>query len=142
MRYAVLTVLACMTLVAASPVDRLKSALSLTDEQVKKVGAVMMDSRTKAEKKMIDLEREKLNLREEMLKDAPDAGKLKAMLDRKAAAEAELALIKMKSEIELKTILSKEQFMQWRGMKHRMEKMKHRRGMPMDRGHRHQQKLR
>lgn len=140
MKYAVLMALACMTLSAASPAARLKSELSLTDEQVKKVSAVMMDGRTKAEKKMIDLEREKLNLREEMLKDAPDAGRVKAILDKKAAVEAELAFIKMKGEIDLKGIFSKEQFMQWRGMKHRMEMMKHRPDMPMGRGPQHQEK--
>ena len=113
-----------LTAAPQSPMSRLKSALSLSDEQEKKITAIMNDGRIKAEKKMIELDRERLNMREEMIKDAPDAGRVKAILDKKASIESELAFIKVKGEIDMKAILSKDQFAAWRGMRHRMEMMK------------------
>ncbi|MBI4977815.1 MAG: periplasmic heavy metal sensor [Spirochaetes bacterium] len=112
----------------------LKKMLSLTDEQEKKITAIIADRQSKMERKSIELDREALNLKEELLKDSPDAGKVKSIIDKKGALSADLEYMRIKADLDIKALLNKEQMEKWRMIINMRNQMMQRRGMPMDRG--------
>lgn len=94
---------------SSEPASRMKQMLGLTDEQEKKASAIFTDTRSKIEKKNIEIAREALNLKEEMLKEKPDQGKIKSIFDRKALLEGERSFFKTKAHLDFQGLLTKEQ---------------------------------
>lgn len=93
---------------------QLKKVLSLTDEQEKKITAIMADKQSKMERKGIELERASLDLREELLKDNADINRVKGIIDKKASVQGEIEFLKIKGDLDIKAVLNKEQFEKWR----------------------------
>ncbi|MEK6793816.1 MAG: hypothetical protein AABZ39_03515 [Spirochaetota bacterium] len=94
--------------------QQLKKVLALTDEQEKKITTIMADKQSKMERKGIDLERISLDLREELLKDNADINRVKGIIEKKANIMGDIEFLKIKGDLDIKAVLSKEQFEKWR----------------------------
>ncbi|HOV14388.1 MAG TPA: periplasmic heavy metal sensor, partial [Spirochaetota bacterium] len=89
-------------------IDIMKKDLGLSEDQVKKIEAIMGNHIKDMEMKRIAIEKEFLNMREELLKDNPDMNKIKSIIDKKASLEAEMEFTAIKRDMDIKPILTKE----------------------------------
>ena len=91
-------------------INIMQKELGLSLEQTKKIEEIMNLEIKNMELKRISLEKEFLNLREELLKDNPDLEKIKSIIEKKSALEAEMEFNAIKRDLDIKPILTKEQF--------------------------------
>lgn len=98
-------------------IEFMKKELGLSDDQVKKISNIMIDSFKQIEEKHIALQRTMIDLKEELLKDSPDMAKIKNIIDKKSAVMSEIEFITIKRDLSIKSILTQEQFMKWKVLK-------------------------
>lgn len=108
-------------------IDMMKKDLGLSDDQVKKIQDLMNANFKEMELKRIGIEKAFLNIREELLKDEPDLTKIKSIIDQKSVLEADMEFNVIKRDLDIKPILTKEQFDKLKNMKKPM-KMKFMKG--------------
>jgi len=96
-------------------------ALKLTPDQRKKIQTLRGQQQKEQQKKRLDMKELRLKIRRELLKDNPDVSVIKSYIDKNARIQADLELARIKHILQLKKILSKEQFVSFqRMMKRRM----------------------
>jgi Spy/CpxP family protein refolding chaperone len=93
--------------------------LDLTDSQKEEIRAIMEGFREENQKWKIAMERENLNLREELLKSEPDLEKIRAIIGEKTRIRGEIEFAMIKRDLNIKSILTPDQVDTWRTM-HRM----------------------
>jgi Spy/CpxP family protein refolding chaperone len=93
--------------------------LDLSDSQREEIQAIMDDFRDENQKWMIALERENLNLREELLKEIPDLQRIWEIIQEKTRLRGEIEYAMIKRDLDIKAILTPDQIDTWRTM-HRM----------------------
>ena len=101
--------------------DRMAEALKLTPDQHKKIQTLRGQQQKEQQKQRLDMKELRLKIRRELLKDNPDVSVIKSYIDINARIQADLELARIKHILQLKKILSKEQFVSFqRMMKRRM----------------------
>jgi hypothetical protein len=95
-------------------IDKIKADLNLTKEQENKIATIMDDFRVTVDQLKIDHERAKLNLREELIKDNPNMDKIKALIKDKNEIMSKIEFFMIKRDLDIKSILTKEQLEKWR----------------------------
>ena len=101
--------------------DRMAEALKLTPDQRKKIQTLRGQQQKEQQKQRLDMKELRLKIRRELLKDNPDISVIKSYIDKNARIQADLELARIKHILQLKKILSKEQFVSFqRMMKRRM----------------------
>lgn len=101
--------------------DRMAEALKLTPDQRKKIQTLRGQQQKEQQKKRLDMKELRLKIRRELLKDNPDVSVIKSYIDKNSRIQADLELARIKHILQLKKILSKEQFVSFqRMMKRRM----------------------
>lgn len=101
--------------------DRMAEALKLTPDQRKKIQTLRGQQQKEQQKQRLDMKELRLKIRRELLKDNPDVSVIKSYIDKNARIQADLELARIKHILQLKKILSKEQFVSFqRMMKRRM----------------------
>jgi len=91
-------------------IQNMKTQLGLTDDQVKKLIDLTDETRKNIEIKQIEVDKVMLSIREEMLKDNPDIAKIKSLVEKKHSIMAEIEVLMIKRDLDIKGILTKEQF--------------------------------
>ena len=111
-------------------IDKMKKELGLTDDQAKKIEARMQETHKTIESLRIEIDRVMLSVREEMIKDTPDVAKIKPLIEKKHGFMAQLEMLAITRDIEMKTLLTPEQLQKMRklhrgdGMMHDHDRMK------------------
>lgn len=99
-----------------APVGGLRRWLNLTDEQARRVEQILAAHRTRTERLRIDLGRARLDAREVMLQAAPDRGRLDAIARRMGELQGQLIGARFSVMVELKAVLTPEQWTRLRAM--------------------------
>ncbi len=81
-----------------------------SEEQLSKIDAIQKKTIIDIDKKQIELQQERVNIKEELFKDSPELSKLKTMLDKKASIAAEIEYLSIKRDLDIKAVMTKEQF--------------------------------
>jgi len=102
-------------------IDLMQKELGLSSEQIKKIEEVMSRHFDLMEVQRLAVEKEFLNLKEELLKESPDLGKIKSIIDKKSLVESEIEFGIVKRDLEIKSILTKEQFAKMRTLRNPMK---------------------
>jgi Spy/CpxP family protein refolding chaperone len=98
-------------------IDEMKKELGLSDDQAKRISTIMLDSWKQIEEKHIALQRTMIDLREQLLKDQPNLTEIKRIIDRKSAVVAEIEFITIKRDLDIKAVLTPEQFNRWKSLR-------------------------
>ncbi|HBE01799.1 MAG: hypothetical protein A2096_14440 [Spirochaetes bacterium GWF1_41_5] len=99
----------------------LKAMLNLTPEQDTKVKELVQNLQQSMALKKITLERIDLDVQEEMIKDNPDIAKISKILEKKSPVLVEMELESIKKDLEIKKILTSDQWLKWKAMMKMME---------------------
>ena len=91
-------------------IQEMKTRLGLTDEQVNKISKLMEDTRKKLELKEIEKDKIMISIREEMIKDNPNLDSIKSLIEKKQSIMSEIEFLIIKRDIDIRGILTKEQF--------------------------------
>jgi zinc resistance-associated protein len=94
----------------------LRRWLNLTDEQARRVEQILAAHRTRTERLRIDLGRARLDAREIMLQATPDRSRLEAIARRMGELQGQLIAARFNVLLELKTVLTPEQWTRLRAM--------------------------
>jgi hypothetical protein len=97
-------------------IDSMKKDLGLSDDQVKKISGIMLDTFKLIEEKHIALERSMIDIKEQLLKDSPDLASIKVIIDKKNMILSDIEFITIKRDLSIKSILTQDQFMKWKMM--------------------------
>jgi Spy/CpxP family protein refolding chaperone len=92
------------------PMTRLRRALSLNDDQVRRIQQIFVTFRTRTEKIRIDLGRARLDAREAMLEAAPDRGRLEGIARRMGDLQGQLIRARFEMMLEIKPVLTPDQW--------------------------------
>jgi Spy/CpxP family protein refolding chaperone len=95
---------------AREPQADLRRRLNLTDEQARRVEQVMAGFRSRTEQLRINLARARLDAREALLQATPDRARLDTIARRIGELEGQLTQARFGMLLELKTILTPEQW--------------------------------
>lgn len=100
-------------------VPGLRRRLNLTDEQARRVELVLTAFRTRTERLRIDLARARLDVREALLTTTPDRARLEGLARRIGELQGQLLQARFDMLVELKGILTPEQWARFRTMRAR-----------------------
>jgi hypothetical protein len=76
------------------------------------------------EKQLIQVQREELNIKEELLKEKPDLKAIQGIITKKAQFFATIEFAQVKRDVELKALLTQDEFEKWKSvMKVKMHRM-------------------
>jgi len=106
--------------------QRLKTALGLSDEQVKKISAINEDYRRRFRVFRDDISPLHGKLRNELLKPKIDLEEVKRLLQKIADINVEIRLLKIKHQLDIELALTPEQREKLRGEKRQMRGRQHR----------------
>jgi len=84
--------------------------LRMSEDQLSKIDTIQKKAIIDIEKKQLELQQERLNIKEELFLDSPDLTKIKSIVDKKASIASELEYLTIKRDLDIKAIMSKEQF--------------------------------
>lgn len=99
-----------------APGGGLRRWLNLTDEQARRVEQIMVAHRTRTERLRIDLGRARLDAREVMLQATPDRGRLDTIARRMGELQGQLIRARFDVTLELKAVLTPEQWTRLRAV--------------------------
>ncbi|MDR7481136.1 MAG: Spy/CpxP family protein refolding chaperone [Armatimonadota bacterium] len=89
----------------------LRRRLNLTDEQARRVEQIAIAFRSRTARLRIDLARARLDAREALLESTPDRARLEAIARRIGELHGQLARARFEMLVELKAVLTPEQWM-------------------------------
>jgi hypothetical protein len=89
--------------------EALKKNINLTDDQVRKIDAIVNELFKITGQKRIDLARCELDIKEQLMKDSQDISRIKILLDKKYSVLNEIELTEIKSEVGIKSLLTADQ---------------------------------
>ena len=98
----------------ALKIEKFRKALDLNDAQVEKISVIMRNSTEEINKKKIDVQRNALDLKEELIKDKPDLNKIKTFVDKKASLQADTEMFLIKRDLDIKAVLTPDQLANWK----------------------------
>lgn len=90
--------------------------IGATDEQIKKIMEIYLESMQKIRLLRIQLQRLTLDFEEEYIKENPDENKIIETLEKIAQCELEIKKIQLKSEFEIRKILGYDLFMKFKAL--------------------------
>lgn len=74
------------------------------------------------DERILKIQREELNIKEELLKDKPDLQVIQAAVNRKTAVLGEIEYLQIKRDLEIKSLLTVDEYDRWKSAM--MQKMK------------------
>lgn len=74
------------------------------------------------DERILKIQREELNIKEELLKDKPDLQTIQATVNRKTAVLGEIEYLQIKRDLEIKSLLTVDEYDRWKSAM--MQKMK------------------
>ncbi len=136
MRYVLIAAIMIASLAVAgsataqAPADRapdLRQRLSLTDEQARRVEQIMAARRERTERTRIALGRARLDARELLLEATPDRRRAEQIARRIGELQGQLVLARLETAIELKQVLTPQQWQRLQSMREQRMNERHRR---------------
>ncbi len=110
---------------AGSFLQHARQALNLTDEQVARLERTFAAHHERTARVHINLTRARLDLREALLAPTPERARVEEIARRMAALQGELALARVNLQLELRGILTLEQYQRFqRLLRIRMERLR------------------
>jgi len=94
--------------------QRARQALNLTDDQVARLERALIAHNTRTTPIRFALARARLDLREALLAPTPDAARISEITRRLVAAQGELTAARVQLQLEVRSILTVEQFQRLR----------------------------
>ena len=98
-------------------IEFIKKVLNLDDNQTVKINTIINDSINQIERKHIEFERARLDLKEALLDDNSDLTKIKGIIDKKNAIKSDIEFMCIKKDLMIKSILTPEQLAKWKAIK-------------------------
>ena len=95
--------------------------VGVNSDATKKILDINRDFSKAFNEKIIEVQREDLNLRSELLKDHPDLNTIKDIVTRKSKVFSEIEFAQIKRDLDIKGLLSPDQFDKWKSIT--MQKM-------------------
>jgi hypothetical protein len=74
------------------------------------------------DERILKIQREELNIKEELLKDKPDLQTIKATVNRKTSVLGEIEYLQIKRDLDIKSLLTADEYDRWKSAM--MQKMK------------------
>ncbi|MDQ7858787.1 MAG: Spy/CpxP family protein refolding chaperone [Armatimonadota bacterium] len=102
--------------VPATPGDRLRRALGLSEEQARRVDQILTAHRARTAQLRIDLARAHLDAREALLAASPDRARLDAVARRVGELQGQLTAARYGMLVEVRAVLTPEQWTRFQGM--------------------------
>jgi hypothetical protein len=113
-----------------SEVESLMIQIGINKTTSAKVVTIARDFRTLFEEKLIKVQREELNIKEELLKDKPDLQIIKDCIGRKSQVFAEIEVAQIKRDLDIKSLLAPDEYERWKSAIRK--KMRDMRPVPME----------
>ncbi len=102
----------------------LLTEIGINKPTIDKAVTIVRSSLTEFEGKLIKVQREELGIREELLKEKPDLKVIQNCINRKAQVFAEIEFSQIKRDIEIKALLTPDEYDRWKAAtKKRMKEM-------------------
>jgi hypothetical protein len=110
--------------------------IGINAQTIDKVVGTTRNFMTEFEGKLIRVQREELSIKEELLKEKPDLKAIQNYIAKKTAVFAEIEFAQIKRDIEIKSMLTRDEYDRWKSatmkkMRESMPKMM-RQGAPLD----------
>jgi hypothetical protein len=96
--------------------------IGINAQTIEKAVATTRNFMTEFEGKLIKIQREELSIKEELLKEKPDLKTLQNYITRKSAIFAEIEFAQIKRDLEIKSMLTPEEYDRWKSAS--MKKMR------------------
>jgi hypothetical protein len=102
----------------------LLTEIGISKPVIDKAVTIVRSSLTEFEGKLIKVQREELGIREELLKEKPDLKVIQNCISRKSQVFAEIEFSQIKRDIEIKALLTPDEYDRWKAAtKKRMKEM-------------------
>jgi len=94
--------------------EEIREELELTAEQARKIGQAMVAFKKLSEALYLDIQEQEIMLKREMIKERPDIGRIRPIVEKKNELATRLEVAKIANILEIKSQMSEEQFRLWR----------------------------
>ncbi|OGJ92305.1 MAG: hypothetical protein A2268_06130 [Candidatus Raymondbacteria bacterium RifOxyA12_full_50_37] len=120
---------------SAADIAKLCEVVGFDEQTGKKIMEIIRGFDTSMKERIIKVQREELNIREELLKDKPDLAYIQRSITNKTSLFAEIEMAQIKRDLDIKALLTPEQYERWSGavfqkMRERMPQGMRDQGMP------------
>jgi hypothetical protein len=102
---------------------KLLHEINVNKQSIDKIVVITRTFLTQLDARLIKVQREELNIKEELLKDKPDLSAIKGFIAKKSQIFAEIELSQIKRDVEIKSLLSREEYESLKSAM--MKEMKH-----------------
>lgn len=119
-----------LTLQDPAELQGLLDEIGVNKQSAEKIIVISRNFSKALEGRMIRIQREELNIREELLKDKPDLQLIQNMISRKTQVFSEIEFAQIKRDVEIKSLLSDGEYELWKSalLKHMQRTMPQFRG--------------
>ncbi|HEX2956498.1 MAG TPA: hypothetical protein VHO70_06695 [Chitinispirillaceae bacterium] len=98
--------------------------IGINDRTIQQIITLVRDFNREMEERMLKIQQEELNLKNELFKDNPDLGTIQKIISRKAQIFSEVEFSQIKRDISIKKLLTEEEFEKWKSkMREQMRQM-------------------
>lgn len=98
--------------------------IGINDRTIQQIMALVRDFNKEMEARMLKIQQEELNMKNELFKDNPDLGAIQKIIGRKAQFFSEVEFSLIKRDITIKKLLSEDEFEMWKSkMREQMRQM-------------------
>lgn len=104
--------------------QRLLDEIGVNKQSAEKIIVISRNFAKTLDGRMIRIQREELNIREELLKDKPDLQAVQGMINKKTQVFGEIEFSQIKRDVEIKSLLSDDEYEMWKSaLMKRMQRM-------------------
>lgn len=98
--------------------------IGINDRTIQQIIVLVRGFNREMEERMLKIQQEELNIKNELLKDDPDLGAIQKITSRKAQIFSEIEFSQIKRDISIKKLLTEEEFEMWKSkMREHMHQM-------------------
>ena len=100
----------------SSELQRLLDDIGVNKQSAEKILTISKIFSKALDERMIRIQREELNIREELLKDKPDLQSIQSMINKKTLVFSEIEFSQIKRDVEIKSLLSDDEYEKWKSV--------------------------
>jgi hypothetical protein len=88
--------------------------IGINDRTIQQIITLVREFNKEMEERMLKIQQEELNIKNELLKENPDLGTIQKIISRKAQIFSDVEFSQIKRDISIKKLLTEEEFEMWK----------------------------
>jgi hypothetical protein len=99
--------------------------IGINDRTIQQILTLVREFNKEMEERMLKIQQEELNIKNELLKDNPDLANIQKIISRKAQIFSDVEFSQIKRDISIKKLLTEDEFEMWKSkMREQMRQMR------------------